>query len=279
MQLLFNEVAAPVASTSSNCVAGFQFCANGVNTTGSDSFAVGGQVSAKLQFGRLTVTPSYSVLNWRNENSLLNEPASVTGNTNLTVVAGNTTPSVTTTSGPFAPNGLTNATVRVGTAPNGAPILAFASKFLYSDIILDSNFDTGLQRFPVRVFLEYLDNLNAVRISPVLGRQSHLYKAEASFGQLKKRNDVQLGYGFWRQEQDSVLAAFNESDQRAPTNILQHNVSIQWMVRDNVTAAATLWNGRTLNTNLVNARVAPGVRPGETDPWLRRLQFDLIYKF
>lgn len=280
MQLLFNEVAVATAPDSSSCAPNFQFCANALNTTGGDSFAVGGQVSAKLQLGkRLTISPAYSVLNWRNENTLLNQPASVTGNTSLTVVPGTPNPVVSFSSAAFAPNGMTNATVRVGTAANGAPILAFASKFLYSDLILDSTLDTGLERFPVRVLLEYLDNLNAVKISPVLGRQSHLYKAEASFGQLKKRNDLQFGYGFWRQEQDSVLAAFNESNQRAPTNVVQHHISGQWMVRDNVTAAFALWNGRTLNSNLVNARLATGISPGQVEPYLKRMQFDLIYKF
>jgi hypothetical protein len=278
MQLLLNEVAGPTSGSNANCVNGFQFCANGLNRNGADSFAVGGQVSAKVQFGRLTLTPSYSLLNWRNTDVLMNEAASVSGATTLTTVGG-AAPTVTLSSGPLAPNGLTNATVRVGTAPNGAAILAFASRFLYSDTILDSTLDTGINRFPARLMLEYLDNLNAVKISPVLGRQSHLYKGEFNFGQLKKKNDVQFGYGFWRQEQDSVIASFVESDQRAPTNIVQHMFSAQWMVRNNVTAVFTLWNGRTLNSNLVNARLGTGVLPGQTEPYLRRMQFDLIYKF
>lgn len=280
MQLLFNEVSAAAASSNASCLPNFQFCANSLNTTGADSFAAGGQVSAKLQLGkRWTATPSYSVLNWRNENSLLNQPASVTGGTGITVAAGSTLPVVSLSSAAFAPNGLTNATVKVGTTANGAPILALASKFLYSDFILDNTFATGHDRWPVRLLLEYLNNLNAVKISPVLGKQSHLYKAEATFGQLKKRNDLQFSYGFWRQEQDSVLAAFNESDQRAPTNVVQHSLSAQWLVRDNVTAAFTLWDGRTLNTNLVNAKLAAGVKAGQQDPYLKRMQFDVIYKF
>ena len=32
---------------------------------GHDSFAAGGQVSARLEFGRWTATPSFSILNWR----------------------------------------------------------------------------------------------------------------------------------------------------------------------------------------------------------------------
>ena len=41
---------------------------------GNDSFAIGGQVASKFQLGHLwTMTPSYTILNWRNENVLLNE--------------------------------------------------------------------------------------------------------------------------------------------------------------------------------------------------------------
>lgn len=284
MQLLLSEVAAPTSSSNANCLAtGDQFCANGLNTNGSDSFAVGGQLALKLQpHKRITMTPSYTVLNWRNENSLLNQPSTVTGSTAITVtspVPPATNPTVTPTSGAFAPNGITNATVRVGTAPNGAPILAFASRYLYGDAILDTTIDTGMAKLPWRVILEYLNNMRAARVDPRFGRQSHLYKVETYIGQTKSKGDYQLGYGFWRQEQDSVLAAFNESDQRAPTNILQHWINAQYQVRNNVIASYTLWVGRTLNSNLQNARLAPGLTAGATEPYLKRMQFDLIYKF
>jgi len=35
-----------------------------------------------------------------------------------------------------------------------------------------------------------------------------------SFGQIKNKNDLQFGYGFWRSGQDSILATFSESEQR-----------------------------------------------------------------
>lgn len=284
MQLLFNEVSAPTASTNANCLAtGFQFCGNGFNTNGADSFAVGGQVSAKLQLGkRVTMTPSYSVLNWRNENSLLNEPSTVTGTTGITVAPGaspTSLPVVSTSSGAFGPNGITNATVRVGTAPNGAPIVAFASRFLYGDAILDTTVDTGMPKLPWRVVLEYLQNMRAARTDPRFGRQSHMYKVETYVGQLKNKGDYQFGYGFWRQEQDSVLASFNESDQRAPTNVLQHWISAQYQYRNNITLSYTQWIGRTLNPSLQNARLAPGLTAGQSEPYLKRMQFDIVYKF
>jgi hypothetical protein len=282
IQLLYNETNRPAVSGSS-CLPGFGFCSNGNNGTGADSYAIGGQVATTIKAGRVTFTPAYTLLNWRNADALLNEPASVTGSTSLATTTANIGGTAVLTgvsfqSAPFAPNGLTNHTITVGSV-SGQTVRRFASKFLYSDAILDTTIDTGIARWPARLILEYLNNMHAVKVSPNLGRQSHLYKVEADIGQLKQRNDLLFGYGFWRQEQDSVLAAFDESDQRAPTNIVQHWVSGQWLVRHNITFASTLWIGRTLNRNLPNAAVVGGLPAGQAEPYLKRMQFDLIYKF
>lgn len=290
LQLLFNEVSAPTASSNAACIAGQEFCANGLNTRGADSYAVGGQASVKLQpVKRVTITPYYTILNWRNQNALLNDPSTVTGSTALMIpTSGAQTPISTN----FGPNGLTNATVTIGTAADGAVIRNYASKFLYSDLILDTTINTGT-RWPVRLTLEYLDNLNAVAhpfvcansscsttvVATKLGRQAHVYKAEATFGQLKKPGDLQFTYGWWRQEQDSVLAAFDESDQRAPTNIIQNLFTAQYVLRSNLTLGYSLWIGRTLNTALQNAVRLSTIVPGAQEPYLKRMQFDAVYKF
>ena len=44
-----------------------------------------------------------------------------------------------------------------------------------------------------------------------LGRQSHTYLIDASFGQTKNKNDVQVGYAFLRQEQDAVLDTYRQA--------------------------------------------------------------------
>jgi len=76
-----------------------------------------------------------------------------------------------------------------------------------------------------------------------------------------------------------VIASFNESDQRAPTNILQHRIYALWKIRANTVAGFTWWKGRTLNSNLLNSALAAGVKAGQVEPYLNRLQFDLIYSF
>jgi hypothetical protein len=267
MQLLFNEVNRPAGAAT--CINGI--CSNAGNITGGDSFAAGGQAAVRLQLTkRWSMTPSYSILNWHNNDVLLNASAG-----QLAATAG----------GIFAPNGMTNATVT--TTVGTTTVRSFYSQFLYSDIILDNSFTTGIAKLPTwRVVLEYLDNLNAQdhplltngTVATDLGKQSHLYKVETILGSTKNKGDFQLSYGFWRQEQDSVIASFTESDQRAPTNILQHSFGVQYKLRANTVLAYTGWIGRTLNGNLQN-RVLLAPAGSTTESYLKRMQFDIIYNF
>ncbi len=102
---------------------------------------------------------------------------------------------------------------------------------------------------------------------------------DISVGQNKTRNDVQVGYLWLRQEQDAVISSFSESDQRAPTNILQNKIYATWKVRPGTTFGYTYWIGRTLNSALEHATLPTGVAPGQEEPWVRRMQFDLMYAF
>lgn len=163
----------------------------------------------------------------------------------------------------------------------------FLSGFFYADLVINNEIRTPAKRFPLHVVLEYLNNLDAAAhpldstgaVLTSLGSQAHSYLAEISLGQQKARNDLQFGYAWVRQEQDSAIASWTESDQRAPTNILQHRIYALWRIKNNVTASYTLWIGRTLNTNLQHAARATGVPVGGEDQWLKRMQFDLIYSF
>jgi hypothetical protein len=241
MQLLFNEVN------------------GGVGVPGKDSSAVGGQISAKLQLGsRVTWTPSFSALAWNRQDVILNEPASVNGGSAV---------------GAFAPNGITNCTV--GASPNRR----YCSDFLYADFINNFTVKTPWEKLPLVAVLEYEQNLDAATSAVTGTKQDKSYGLDVSLGRQTRKNDLQFGYAFLRQEQDAVISSFNESDQRSPTNVVQHKLYFNWRIKDNVTFGVTDWIGRTLNTALENAKRAPGIAPGEHDPYLNRAQFDLIYSF
>jgi hypothetical protein len=121
-----------------------------------------------------------------------------------------------------------------------------------------------------------------------LGKQNKEYGADICIGQVKNKNDVQFGYAWYREEQDAVIATFVESDQRAPTNILQNRIYALWKLRSNTLASFTWWRGRALNTyldnnvalfNNYNTGVPTIKTAGQQEPYLNRLQFDLIYTF
>jgi len=270
MQLLYNEASA-----------------------GTDSYSLGGQVSAKIQLGRLTTTPTFMAIKWNNPDSILQASAFAAQATTTTgglqvpgegpgCGKGSGLPTVPPCA--FSANGMTNATYD---DPNGKP--HFFSQFLYADFILNNQIRTSSDRFPINLLLEYENNLDAKDhpLAPTgngvvltgLGKQSHTYLADISVGQTKSKNDFQIGYAWLREEQDAAIASFAESDQRAPTNILQNRWYALWKLRANTVASYTFWYGRTLNSNLQHAILATGITPGQQEPYLKRMQFDLIYSF
>jgi hypothetical protein len=274
-------------------------------TSGTDSYALGGQALTRLRIGPWTATPSFLALKWQGTSALLqasafNVQATTTGASGTTPAGPFPTPgegpgcakgSAGSTSLPsyapcaFGPNGITNA---VFTDATGKP--RFWSGFFYADFILNNQFKTGLEKFPVNLLLEFENNLDAAshpldtkgNVITSLGSQNKEYGVDVSLGQVKNRNDLQFGYSWLRQEQDSVLASFAESDQRTPTNLLQNRIYALWKLRSNTLASFTLWHGRTLNTGLQNnaALAAKTITTaGQKEPSLNRFQFDLIYTF
>jgi hypothetical protein len=269
-------------------------------TKGNDSFATGGNVAATFVFGPWTAKPSYTLLNWHLPDALLSASAFAvqatttgTGTTGTGTIPGEGPGCAAVWNGtkytggfapcPFAANGMTNATFVDANGVNH-----FLSGFLYSDFILNNQVKTGIARLPLNLMAEYEQNLDA-HSNPfdsagnvtTLGNQDKAYGFDFSFGQALKKNDVQFGYSWWRIEQDAILASFGESDQRAPTNILQNRIYGTWKMQKNALLQYTMWFGRTLNTNLENnaSTVGKTATPGAQEPTLKRQQIDVIYTF
>jgi multidrug efflux pump subunit AcrA (membrane-fusion protein) len=279
-----------------------------------DSYALGMQVSGRVALGPWSATPSFTSLKFNRPDAILQESAFAVGATTTgfqppTPTGGTTPPPITGIPVPgegqgcakgtgfpsfapcaFAPNGMTNATYLDS---KGVP--HFYSGFNYADFILNNQIQTGFQRLPVNLMLEFLDNLDAEAhplntkgsVIKTLGSQNKEYGFDASVGQVKNKNDIQVGYSWYREEQDAAIASFVESDQRAPTNILQNRFYALWKLRANTLASFTWWHGRVLNTYLENnaalfnnySSIATITKAGQQEPYLNRLQFDLIYTF
>jgi len=277
---------------------------------GQDSYALGGQVSAKLKAGPWTATPSFLSLKWNRPDAILQQSAFATQATTTGAPASGSNPA----QGPFpvpgegqgcakglnlpayapcvfSPNGMTNATY-----VDSKGVAHFYSGYNYADFILNNQIQDGITRLPINLLVEFLDNLDAEahpldskgKVLSKLGSQNKEYGADFSLGQVKNKNDVQFGYAWYREEQDAAIASFIESDQRAPTNILQNRFYALWKLRANTVASFSWWHGRVLNTYLENNAALFNTwggasktitAAGQQEGYLNRLQFDLIYSF
>jgi Putative porin len=261
MQLIFNEVSTP------NIPQGF--------LTGADSFAAGGQVSTTFEIGsRTTVSPSYTLLNWRNADSIAQ--AYVRGTLPPTSIDSILNPSATSAA-LDSTNANSNDTITTGSGTSRLD--RFRSRFLYSDVILDTEIKTGSERFPLKLLFDYNQNLNAATSLITGTKQDKGFWIETAIGRVTNPHDFQLGYTFTRIDQDAVLAAFTESEKRAGTNVLQHRIVFNYKLAKNTTFNLTQWIGRTLNTHLANAQLAPGRSSALPDHYLNRSQIDLVLTF
>jgi len=269
----------------------------------TDSYALGGQASAKLQFGPWTATPQFFFLKWNNPSAILQASAFAAQVTKGTDSGGDTINLPGEGPGCASGNagsGKLPATAPCALASNGMTNAVFTdpvtklprllSGYFYTDYILNNEIKTGLKKLPLNVLVEFQNNLDAAdhpldtkgNVISDLGSQGKGYLADISLGQTKNKNDIQFGYGFWRQGQDAILATFSESEQRASTNIIEHRIYASWKIRSNTLASFNWWRGRTLNSNLENnaAFVQKVITTaGDAEPYLNRYQFDLIYTF
>jgi uncharacterized coiled-coil protein SlyX len=156
----------------------------------------------------------------------------------------------------------------------------YASKYGILDAIARLDFDTGVKRWPVYALFDFAqnteacDNLGVFFAAGVAAptcdpHQRHAYWGELQVGQAKNKGDLRLGYTFMRIERDAVLAAFNFSDLRQPTNVAEHRIEAYYQAYPHVQVGFTGLIGR----QLVTAQSLTEER------WLKRFQFDTIFGF
>ena len=224
------------------------------SSQGQDSYVLGVQGQTTFKAGPWTATASLLNEHWNRPDAILQASAfavaAITTGFQPATPAGGAPPSPITGipvpgEGPgcaggatgtprfplciFAPNGMTNS---IFFDSAGKP--HFYSGFDIVDFILNNQIKTPASRLPINLLGEFEENLDAAAHplsaaagSPVLtnhGKANKEYGADISVGQTKNKNDVQFGYAWLRQEQDAVIASIAESDQRAPTNILQNRI-------------------------------------------------------
>ncbi|MGH9862735.1 MAG: putative porin [Candidatus Acidiferrales bacterium] len=207
---------------------------------GPDSYAMGGGVESSWKLGsraKLTATANY--VDWFRTDTIraaqIASPAIISGSSNR----------------------------------NAASASAYASRFGLLDLIGQVDIDTGASKWPLMLLFDYVTNTRACANQSVAAvacnaKDRQGYWAEVSVGQTKERHDIQVGYTLIHIEQEAVLGAFNFSDLRAPSDVVNHRFSFAYQAYKNITLGYTLLVGRLL---------------GSDEPWLKRSQIDLLYKF
>ncbi|GAC1673585.1 MAG: hypothetical protein PVS2B2_06980 [Candidatus Acidiferrum sp.] len=180
------------------------------------------------------------------------------------------------------------------TTPTGVKTITgaqFASQFGLFDAIAKFDITTPYKRLPVAILGDYVQNTRAcanVGNLPLVGttttanaitavtsnapcnsRERRGYWLEGRVGRLSEKGDAQFSYTRMMIEREAVMGAFNFSDLRQNSNVSQHRVEFIYQAHKNIQLEFTGLFGRPLNWG----------KSTPPEPLLKRLQFDVIYKF
>jgi hypothetical protein len=177
--------------------------------------------------------------------------------------------------------------------PTGVKTVAnaqFASKFGLFDTIAKFDITTPYKRLPVTILGDYVQNTRACAnvgnfialpaptatatytqssSAACNSRERRGYWLEGRVGRLQERGDLQVAYTRMLIEREAVMGAFNFSDMRMNSNVTQHRLEVFYQAHKNIQLEFTGLFGRPLTWG---SAAAP-------EPILKRLQFDVIYKF
>jgi Putative porin len=166
-----------------------------------------------------------------------------------------------------------------------------ASKFGIFDAIARFDIKTPAPRWPVVVLGDFVQNTRACANLPNIlpvpantatetfsqsknatcdSRQRRGYWLESRLGRTSEKGDWNFSYTRIFVEREAVLGVFNYSEMRQGTNASQHRVEVFYQAERNIQLGFTGLFGRPLVT---------ATSPGPAENILKRLQFDVLYKF
>jgi hypothetical protein len=277
-----------------------QRTAPSVSRSRVESEVYGGQIQAVWQLASWLKLSTYgSFYNYHNPNPIAFATATSNGNPQTPLVG------LLPLAGASVQNSVTTTTVKtivtadVGGVPTPLPTgvtaisnAQFASKFGLIDAIARFDIKTSSARLPLVLLGDYVQNTRAcanVANLPATGttttataittvasnaacvsRERRGYWLEGRVGRLSEVHDWQFSYTRMFIEREAVMGAFNFSDLRQNSNVSQHRLEVFYQAYKNIQLGFTGLFGRPLNWH--NGAAAP-------EPILKRLQFDVVYKF
>lgn len=278
------------------------------NSSIKQSVVYGGQIQTKWQLASwLSFTADTAFYNFHNADQIIlaNQVAYGSGSAGspglgVYKLGGNTV----TNSYQIATVSYTVPVTGGGTTVVNSEIVGakFNSKFALSDTIAQFDIKTPSARWPIRFLADYVQNTEACANNPGARPLSAAQLAtlpanatvvnggtsgsglkngvcnshdrrgnwlEARFGRQQERGDLQFAYTHMLIEREAVLSDFNFSDIRQGSDVQQNRVEAFYQANKNVQLGFTGFFGRPLHPAVTT--------PAETV--LKRLQFDVIYKF
>ena len=273
-------------------------------TTGSihQSVVYGGQIQTRWQLTRwLKFTADTAFYNFHNADPIALANQVGYGNASASSPgAGLYTLNNTLTNSFQTVTASVTATGTSGTTPGGITVskqiiaAKLNSKFALSDSIAQFDIKTWSDRWPIRFLGDYVQNTEACGNQPgvapltaaqltTLGKTANVVVAtvngacnpherrahwiESRFGRLQEKGDWQFAYTHMLIDREAVMSLFDFSDIRQGSNVQQNRVEAYYQAHKNVQVGFTGFFGRQMGTT--NA----------TETELKRLQFDVLYKF
>ena len=141
----------------------------------------------------------------------------------------------------------------------------YLSDFDLVDLIGSATWAGLGTRWPVSLTANYVNNVGATTSA------NDGISLNLAAGRLSQRGDWRIGYGFAQTGVDAVFAAFSEDNTALGSNYIQHNLSIDYVLRPHLTVNGTFYRYR-----LKSAFDAVANDPTE---WLNRLRINLLADF
>jgi hypothetical protein len=267
------------------------------------SVVYGGQIQTRWQLGsRVSFTADTAFYNYHNADpiALANQVAygnpttssPVDGLLTLNNTLTNSFQTVTETVTAVGNSGTTPGTITVSKQIIAAKL---NSKFKLSDSIAQFDIKTWSDRWPIRFLGDYVQNDGACDNDPSAhpyipasqlttlektatitftttngtcdSRERRANWLESRIGRQQEKGDWQFAYTHMIIDREAVMSLFDFSDIRQGSNVAQNRVEAYYTAYKNVQLAFTGFFGRSMGTT------------DATETLLKRLQFDVIYKF
>lgn len=141
----------------------------------------------------------------------------------------------------------------------------YLSDFDLVDLIASASWARLGARWPINLTANYVRNLGATTTA------NDGMSINLTTGRLTQRRDWRIGYGYAKIGVDGVFAAFSEDNTALGSNYLQHNLSLDFVLRPHL----------ILNGTFYRYRPKSALNAGTNAPndWLNRLRVNLLAEF